>query len=350
MSLVLRLSLRIHAALLLTGCFLSATNADPPTTSAAAPHDREAQLWNEIVALHDPAVTPVDNASLINRQIDKIQTYLTLYPGGAHRDAAIRLELEARFALAVVAGQPFATLQRRVADLLAQPPGPQSEGEVAYWRVLLDTLSADPTTVAQPAVRARQRREAWLAYVRDHPLNCTVPSLVADLFSHARQTGDGALECELVALVETHHPDHPMTEELAGRLFQREFVGGHVGLPLGRPLIVVVWASHDPAARDAVVALRDSLRPHDPKLLLLSVSLDPDRSAAATASRSLGVNWPLYCDELGWGGHFVRRWGIRDIPSVIRVDPAGRLVGVAGPTDWHALVGDLVYPPPSSGN
>ena len=64
-------------------------------------------------------------------------------------------------------------------------------------------------------------------------------------------------------------------------------------------------------------------------------------------ARELGLDWPQCNDELGWGGEFVRNWGVTHVPFVFILDRAGRLVGTATEADWAELARPALEPSPN---
>jgi hypothetical protein len=320
----------------------------------------EADLWQRITALRElpPATTLLDDWFDVARErrralVMSLGLYLTLYPGGAHRDAAIPLELDSLFELSTLQGDTLVALQRRAAEVLRAPPSEAVLHEAAYWGTLIESwqtprVTSGPTA-ADPALDAR-RSELYRAYVDRYPRSRFAPRLASALFEAAAARDDRATMQYALAVLRAHHPRHATTAQVEAERRRETAVGQPYwpelqtiagrpidrGQHLGAPVLIVVWAGFDQASRACVQDI-ERFRTEHPELRVIGVSLDDDAAQTADAGRVLGLDWPQCNDGLGWGGTFVRSWAIGRIPYVLAIDRAGRLIGLAAAEDWRSL-------------
>ncbi len=346
---------------------------EPPpadTPDAPAPQSRpadsarstpEGRLWAEIVALRDqaqrgePFEASFEAAQEQRRRlVDRTQLYLRLYPGGEHRDEAIALELQSLFELACLESGEFEPLRRRVAVYRENPPSPAALHEAAYWELL--ERSMQRRTASQPASLPSGELDEALAedyrnYIEAHPASRHTPRIATLLFDQAARVDDRAKMETIVRRMESAWPSHGQTEMLRGRLRRREAVGEPVRFSLqtadgqtldthswlGRPVVVVVWASFDAASVEAACAVGEAAA--GPQgVAVLGVSLDYSREELERGCERAGLEFPQAFDGLGWGGGFARHWGVREIPKVFVIDRGGRLLGVRGDEGWRDLL------------
>ncbi len=333
--------------------------ADPPGgPDMSAP---EARLWQRIETLTRP--TPMTGPrtdwfqTVEQRRVillDRLKLYQTLYPGGAHRDDAIRLELTARFELAALRDGSLGDLDARVQGILRDPPSAAAAAEAAYWaiqcrrwqRLAASTQPASTTvTDPDPDLLAEYR-----LYVQRYPHSRHAPRLATLLFEDAARRDDRAAMQELLAGLRRHFPDLAATRSLeaewrrtsaVGQPFWPRLTDGE-GSPLeqadylGHPVLLVVWAASDPFARHCVRQIELFRKAHS-DLRVIGIGLDESRAQTMAAARELSIAWPQFNDGLGWGGEFVRAWGIRRTPHVFAIDRSGRLAGTATDDSWEAL-------------
>lgn len=349
-------------------CTLAWASAVGPAQTAASASpgqagsdSREERLWDQIVTLRDraPTTQPFENwfaSALTNKRAlaERVRLYLTLYPGGAHRDDAVRLELATLFETASLSGGDYAPLRERVDRYLSSPPNAAALHEAAYWKILCDRL-AGSNTATQPAsmpasLPTTEPLEAYRRYVRRYPHSRHVPRLATILFEDAARRGERAEMRELVDLMSRAFPKHLTTEGLAARLRREDATGKLFWLAFrdadgrsvdtrelaGRPVLIVVWAAYDEAARRCASEV-EALRREHPELAVVGVNLDATRAAMSAATAELGLDWPQFNDELGRANSFARRWGVRRIPRVFAIDRSGRLVGSASQSEWKRL-------------
>lgn len=341
-------------------CWAHARLAAPDDVERGSPdvQDREAAaspeeaLWQRIQALRSavPATQPYSqwfNAAIKRQEslLERVRLYLTLYPGGAHRDAVIEIELRALFELGTLRGEGLDRLCRQVRELLSSPPSERVLQEAAYWEILCRReASRSPETqpASAPALEPDAATlRAYRRYVQQHSTSRHVPRLAEWLFDDAARRGDGDEMKALVDLLRTHFPTHATTETLAGR-WRRVAAVGHelawsfttidgqlveAGDWRGQPTVIVVWAGFVEASCDCVKRV-EQLRQRTPQLRVLGVSLDATAEKTARVSEELGLRFPQSNDGLGWGGAFVRSWGIRELPCVLVLDGSGRLRAV----------------------
>jgi hypothetical protein len=344
-----------------------ATRPSTQPVTHGAITDREKALWTEIERLQRAlggAMTGeawFEQARAARQQLlAKLQLYQTLYPGGARRDALIRAELGLRFELATLGEGSLEALEKRVAEILAHPPSRAAEAEAAYWRLMCAQIvtESSPESLAtldlqelDGALRVEMER-----YLDAYPGSPRALSLAERLFRAAQRAGDQAGMRRALEHVRAHFPDHPHVEELEGRWRRIADIGKPVELAFereegvrfdvrtrrGKVVIVVVWASFHEGSRALVRQIDDFVAVH-PDVDAVGVNLDATRAEMEAARGALGVAWPQWCEETGWGHTFARAWGVRELPEVCVIDRAGRLAGWTQPAGaWQALVRDVL--------
>ncbi len=356
------------AATLAAGLLIAAAAA-----RSAAPDDsitaQEEALWQKIQQLgRDPASEQPFGLWLAQAAprrvelLEQLRLYLTAYPGGTHRDAAIKLELATMFEAATLADGDLDPLRRRVDDLLRDPPSPAAEHEAAYWQIIVlrDVGEQDNRPPAtQPLVGAddsaeREMLAAYRLYIERYPASRHVPRLATVLFEHALRQGNRDGMQAVIRHMGEHFPAHAATKALmaewnrvesVGKPFWLAFTSTH-GHPVdtreyrGHPLLIVVWARFDAEAVAAAEQVEAYLQAH-PRVRAVGVSLDVTPEATNAACQRLGIHWPQFNDEFGWGNVFVRSWGVRRIPHVFVIDAQGRLVGSTTEGQWQAWLDRL---------
>lgn len=290
--------------------------------------------------------------------LKRVRLYLALYPGGTHRDEAIRLELETLYELGALRGGDLSELCRAATGYSRNAPSRVAEEEAAYWLILCARSNATDGAgepASQPATGPLRKLDAASVaamrdYINRYPKSRYVPRLAALLFDWAARRGDRECMLDLVKHVGTHFPHLATTKSLLGRWNRAETLGRpfHVDLStpdgrrirardlLGRPALIVVWAGYDVAARDCAAAIEQYRQAH-PELQTIGVSLEEAPAATRAACTALGIEWPQVSDGRGWGGDFVRTWGVREIPFVFVLDRGGRLLGCATDGRWREL-------------
>ena len=329
----------------------------------------EPELWQRIVALEPlPTATQLSEnwfeAARERRRglLARVRLYLTLYPGGAHRYEAVRLELTALFELGTLPGGTLAPLRERVEEILRAPPSEASRDEAAYWAIVCQRWQAS-AAATQPVGQGRpggpaaaQLRpdadtlHAYREYVEKYPRSQYAPRLAARLFADAARRGDRADMQRIVQRMTECCPQQAGTAQLAAEWRREALVGepfwpaspSMAGCPwdsrdyAGAPLLIVVWAAFDEPSCRCVPEIERFRKDH-PALRVIGISLDESAEPTVAAARELGVDWLQCNDRLGWGGAFVRFWGIDRIPYVLAIDQAGRLAGSAPVDGWETL-------------
>jgi hypothetical protein len=344
-----------------------------PAAVAEPPRQHDA-LWQQIGELAELPPTTQPQSAWFDQVrarrtalLRAVRLYETLYPGGEHYVAVLRLEFQALFELGTLRGAQLAELCERAAQVLASGPAPEAAAEAAYWRLLCqgDAATSQPGTPASSApsggatsqptadlpAPTAQQVAAWHDYVREYPGSRYVPRIAARLFAEAAQRDDVPSMQRLAAHLAAQFPEHPTTALLAGKVRRRTTIGQPFwpelacdpaarrapldhGAYAGRPVMFLVWASYDGEARHAVGELARWQKAH-PDVPVIGIALDETRDKAVASARELGAEWPQCVDGLGWGGEFVRAWGVDAIPFAFLVDSRGLLVGSGG--DWRAL-------------
>lgn len=333
----------------------------PPARGSSARTPPDELLWQEICRLDRQPAEPGQYELRLARLresrqalLEKVRQYLTTYPGGPRRDAAVRIELRTLFDLGTLAGGDYELLCRRVDDYLQRPPSRAALHEAAYWAIYCARLGtrapASAPASAPFGLLDPQLLGAYREYITRYPDSRHVPRMATVLFDAAAQRHDLEQMRELVGRLERSFPEHLATATLRARLRRREAVGrpfvfsfespeyGKVDTARwrGEPVLIVAWASFCPAARECVSQV-EALRAAHRELHVVGVNLDasPERMRAACAE--LGLDWPQFNDRRGWANSFVLQWGVRRIPWVFVIDRAGRLVGSGGTDEWREL-------------
>ena len=288
--------------------------------------------------------------------LERVRLYLSLYPGGARRDEAIRLELETLYELGALHGGDVSELCQVAARYRKTPPSRVAEAEAAYWLILCGQArltEAQPTGQSSARPLRKLDAESIVAmreYLNRYPKSRYVPRLGTLLFDWAARRGDREGMLKVAKHLGTHFPGHIATTSLLSRWNREETIGQPFPLDLrtldgrhivaadlvGRPTLIVVWAGFDTAARACAESIERYRREH-PAFRVIGISLDETPDATRKACAALGIGWPQVSDGTGWGGEFVRMWGGRQIPFVFVLDRGGRLLGWATETRWREL-------------
>jgi len=342
---------------------------EPP--GGELPVDREQQLWERIMPLTQPvaATQPYEDwfeAARRQRQVllTRLRLYLTVYPGGAHRDEALRLELVTLFELATLRDGALDELCARVEELLRAPPSADVGEEAAYWAILCRHRAARSATSRPTSAPVGTPDPTLLSlyreYFQTYPRSRYAPRLADLLFADAARRDDRAALQDVLTQMRTHFADHAVTAALEGQWRRITAVGESFWPALrtldgrevhrsdyeGHPTLIIVWAGFDDRACRSVQEV-NHLRSTHAELRVIGVALDETAAQTATAARELGLDWPQCNDELGWGGEFVRNWGVAHVPFVFILDRAGRLVGTATEADWAELARPALEPSPN---
>jgi hypothetical protein len=335
--------------------------AGPPGASATSqPLSRDEQLWREIGRLKEQLqATPPFGAEaaaalqLRRTLLEHARLYLTVYPGGTHRNQVVRLELETLFEIETLSGGSYDALCQRVDHYLERPPSESGLHEAAYWAIYCRRLGRS-AAASQPASAPvakcdRALLEAYREYVRRYPRSRHVPRMATLLFESAAERADMDEMRRLVAQLRRDFAGHAVTQLLEAQLRREEAIGRPFALAFktaegqqidtaewqGRPVLIVVWAGFSRHAR-AVVRQIEAFRQAHPALRVVGVNLDESAQRMHAACEELGVAWPQFNDGRGWANRVALRWGVRDVPWVFAVDRRGVLVGCRG-EGWRAL-------------
>ncbi len=348
---------RLAIALIAWGVVLP-TYAQSPTPEQSA--------WAEIQRLGSaPASQPADadqryaeRRRQIALWIEQAQAYLSHYPGGQHRSEVVRVLLNAQFELACLSGGQLAALEEVCRRFLAEARSPAEESEAAYWLMLVERqrrLQAASRPATQPgSARDADLLASYREYIDKYPNSRHAPMLTDLLFTAAADRGDHDELVRLVAQARRAFPQSIAAERLEARLRRIDAIGtpfewqtrGLNDQPRsaqqwsGRPAVLVVWASFDPASRrclEAAAALRKSV----PGLVVVAIALDTDPAQAARAAEQAQPDG-LACDGLSWAGEFARRWAIDSLPALFVIGTDGRLTRIAGPQDWQQALDALL--------
>jgi hypothetical protein len=208
-----------------------------------------------------------------------------------------------------------------------------------------------------------QLRAGYLAFVRDHPKNHHTPRLLGLLFEAALLSGDEAQLSAVRELAAEHYSGTLLTQQMKARLRRRDAVGAPFPLRFkpdgppaiesefvqGRPVAIVVWTSHSATAS----AVLDTFRKNKEDAAVIVVNLDANQAEFRRRYRNEAGNLPAHWQHVhlprAWAAWFVRRWDVRQAPTVFVLDRDRRLVGVAGADGYAALLAEAASASRSSG-
>lgn len=328
-------------------CVASAQTSPPSATD-------EERLWAEVETLRRACDIPTTQPNHLwftnaaaNRHdlLHRIELYQALYPGGAHRDEALRLELATRFEIAALTDASFQGLHERVSLAVKQPASESMIHEAEYWKSLTSLLAGD---LREPAdAEARKKVHAmWRSYMDRFPKSERTPGLAAILIDstvtqnafelpvtapHPDELQAMRRELEqLHALLTSAFPEHMETARLTGVIRRWQTLGepfrftcndAETHLTPGQgPIWIVAWASHNRASANLRArARRDADRRN---VRVLEVNLDADNQPSPAEENSTReLRSRSRC-----AGRFLDDWGIRRLPTVFLLNAEGRLV------------------------
>lgn len=315
------------------------------------------QLWNIIESLADPPPTSQPYPARLEQwkarraqSLEKLQLYRRLYPGGARADDALRLEFEALFELASAVGD-FRAFEARVGELEREKGNPHAAEEAAYWRIQCRRLQRTAAPRKAGDFDTAGSWDDYRKYLALFPSGRRTPRLAELLFEHeCGRENDG--ECRrIVELLTREFPQHPTTERLCGRLWQREAVGRPLvfSVPLldgttadaaafaGRTLLIAVWSAAVAASVDAATALQAQVT-DDEKVKLLFLSIDENRMVVEQARDRAQLAGPIAFDGGGSLRALARTWGVEEVPALLVIDTQGRFVGMATSATWREVI------------
>lgn len=102
----------------------------------------------------------------------------------------------------------------------------------------------------------------------------------------------------------------------------------------GTYLLINFWAEWKHGSSVVNYYTRQALRDHPDSLYVFSYSLDVDPTVVKKAeSIEDSTKWHTYCDYQGWGGSLLTKFGIRNIPLMILVNPKDTIIAMG--TDYN---------------
>lgn len=322
-------------------------------------------LWAaiELLGRSTPATEPFEPRfaiELTRRQalLEKVQSYMRIYPGGRRRDEAVALELETLFEIASLRGD-YDAFAARIRALTAAPPSEAAKADAAWWQVHCDRARATATRPAanSPEAGDRDVLDAYRKYVDQFPRSRHALRALGRLADDALSHGDTKAAGAFVARMAAEFPGHALADGAAARLRLAEQVGKpfvaklrtidaveiDTANPAGDVVLICVWESTLPASRDFAKEV-DAFLAAGPARRAVGVCIAETAEATRQATRALGIAWPQCNDGLGRAGEFVRNWGIRETPAVLVIDRRGRLVGCGDVRSWKPLAERAVAP------
>lgn len=353
----------------------NAQDAGAPAVPAASQPTPEEGLWRDLQRLRSaPTAKQFSDAAydeLVRAKqvlLDKVRSYLSLYPGGAHRDRAAEIELTTLFEIGTLRRGDYADLRARVAEFLQHPPSPAAAHAAAYWalkcssvwnRESVEANSAGRTPgsgrPSRPASRAAKRDrlfEAYGKYVHEYPDSRFAVRLQQLRFERAAQRRDTETMRRIGDHLREHFPEHPAAGAVLAHLRRLDAIGKpfwlncvdldgrsiDTRLKIGRSVSIVVWSS---ATHESRTLVRRVAAQHktDESFYVVGVNLDESVEQCRAACRTLDIRWPQFNDRLGPANRFAREWGVTAAPVVFVLDRKGRLLGWASDSEsWLRLL------------
>lgn len=309
--------------------------------------------WQTILSLdagpkHQPG-TPAEARETALRHLalqrSALEEFLEKYPTDPRAPEA-RMRLAAVLAASGMTG-PDPRHVRRALQLYKQveeePSLPAKlRSDAAFRRASLLMQAADQTTSAGRAAIVRAAR----AFHRGHPGDIRGPRMLVEastvcdhepelkkaLLEEARQATQ---EKPLLARIE----DDLRRLEYLGKplvLNVAELRGGQLDLMAmrGKPLLLIFWSSKSPHSLLWLREFRQEWARAPRRPGVVTISLDPEKSAAIEKSQFLPEAWLVGWEPGGWNSPTARRLGINALPTVWLLDAEGRVVSLNARTGW----------------
>ena len=330
-----------------------------PVLAQYATTSRDEVLWGEILEASRASLDSEPYRSDSRKATDsrrfllnKVRLYLRLYPGGLHRDEAIRLELTALFEIGVLSNGAFAPVRAQVDQYMKTKPSRAAVEEAAFWKIQCDRIehenAASQPTSSPVTAGCSALFSAYREYIDTYPRARHVPKLAAELFYAALDSGDVSEQRRVVARLEHDFPQHLITKTLAAQLRRIDAIGKPFSITfrtidgdeidtsswIGAPVLIVVWGGFSEDCRTSVRKI-EGFRAAHPDFHVIGINLDESVNRMNAACHELSLCWPQYHDGMGWSCEFARRWGVRKIPRIFLIDRSGLLVDVRGGEDWQ---------------
>lgn len=348
---------------------------DAPARAASQPTPEE-MLWRDLQRLRAAPMPKRFSAEAYDELVrgkqtllDKVRSYLSLYPGGRHRDRAAEIELTTLFEIGTLRRGDYADLRARVAEFLQHPPSPAAAHAAAYWALKCGSAwSRESAETKKPAGRPRDSRrpsslaprdatqdhlfEAYARYVQKYPDSRFAVRLQQLRFERAARRKDTETMRRIGDHLRGHFPEHPAAAAVLAHVRRLDAIGRpfwlnctdlddrsiDTRLKIGRPVSIVVWSSATHASRTLVRKV-DAQHKSDNSFYVVGVNLDESVEQCRQACRTLDIRWPQFNDRLGPANRFAREWGVTAAPVVFVVDRKGRLLGWAGEAEpWLRLL------------
>lgn len=333
--------MRTATTIVIAGCIFSFA-----TIALAQAERSESALWNAIQKLtQQDRSTATGDAWYENaredrlRLLENIRLSQVLYPGGAHRDELIALELQARFEVAIMDNGDFTALQQRVAELLRNPVSRFAKEEAAYWQLQIDSHELTGVSADFDLSRREDARiERVAEFMRTYPESARVPFLVREIFLAREGLVDAGELKKILSPLVNHHPDHGLTRELTARLRVHESIGEafRVQLPSFR-------------GRSVLVCIIDTRMPRTGRFLRDVENFAKEKGFAThTIDRAAEERETKEPDSQPTSRPRSHELGIYEYPTLIVLDEEGKLRAVAGVRNWNAVLHRLFPTHPGS--
>jgi thiol-disulfide isomerase/thioredoxin len=114
----------------------------------------------------------------------------------------------------------------------------------------------------------------------------------------------------------------------------------------GKVVMIDFWATWcGPCVEEVPNVVAAYQKYHDKGFEIVGVSLDQDKDAMQTFTKSHGMTWPQYFDGKVWKNDISTRFGIDSIPAMWLIDKKGMLVTMNGRDDLAGQVEKLLNAP-----
>ena len=154
---------------------------------------------------------------------------------------------------------------------------------------------------------------------------CPEDLALSKLSTHVRALGKIRVGKPLPDFSLTLPPNHGGNGEKDTTICLADYKGKH--------LLIAFWAGWKSGSQSALYRLRRLRREHKGKdISCISYSLDVNESQLRRYEQRDTVDYPSYCDFRSFASPLVQKWGIRELPFFILVNPDGRIAACG--TDW----------------
>jgi len=111
----------------------------------------------------------------------------------------------------------------------------------------------------------------------------------------------------------------------------------------GKVVLVDFWATWCPECVGEVPHVVETYKKfHHRGFEIVGISLDEDKDALTTFTKSHGMDWPQYFDGKGWDSSIGTKYGIRSLPAMWLIDKEGNVAAKNAREDLAGQVEKLL--------